>query len=89
MLERLGCKKAELAHYLFTYRTKEGLQGIILVWVNDIFYAATAKFEAKVMEQVAQEFLIGRSEEEAFIYNSCRTTQSCRHKALLSSSGPD
>ena len=40
----------------------------MLVWVDDIFYAGTEKFEHKVMKKVEQEFLIGRTEEETFIY---------------------
>ena len=31
---------------------------------DDIFYAGTVKFEAEVMKKVAQEFLIGRTEDE-------------------------
>ena len=68
VLVRLGCKKARLDHCLFMFRPEEELEGIMLIWVDDIFYAGTEKFESKVMKQVAQEFLIGRTEEETFTY---------------------
>ena len=68
VLVRLGCKKAKLDHCFFFYRSQDKLQGIMLVWVDDIFYAGTEKFENEVMKQVAEEFLIGRTEEETFIY---------------------
>ena len=68
VLHRLGCKKAKLDHCLFTYRVQGVLEGIMLIWVDDIFYAGTDKFEAEVMKEVSKEFLIGRTEEEMFTY---------------------
>ena len=77
VLESFGCKKARLDHCLFLYRPDESLQGIMLIWVDDIFYAGTAKFENEVMKKVAQKFLIGHTEEETFIYIglSIKTTE--------------
>ena len=68
VLEKLECKKSKLDHCLFTYRPEDKLEGIILIWVDDIFYAGTEKFEEKVMRSVEKEFLIGRTEEETFTY---------------------
>ena len=51
-----------------SYRPEEELEGIILIWVDDIFYAGMDKFEAKVMRSVTKEFLIGWTEEETFTY---------------------
>ena len=67
-LVSLGCKQSSLDHCLFFYRTKGELQGIILVWVDDIFYAGHKDFEEKVMAEVGRQFLIGRTEEETFTY---------------------
>ena len=67
-LEKLGCKKAKSDHCLFMYRPGEGLEGITLIWVDNIFYVGTDKFEAEGMKQVAQKFLISRTEEETFTY---------------------
>ena len=50
-LEKLGCKKAKLDHSLFMYRLREELKGIMLIWVDNLFYVGTDKFEAEVMKQ--------------------------------------
>ena len=67
-LTSLGCKKAKLDHCLFVSRMNNSLAGIILVWVDDIFYAGTNEFEEKVMGEVGKRFMIGRTEEETFLY---------------------
>ena len=67
-LVSLGCKQSKLDHCLFFYRGKGELKGIILVWVDDIFYAGHKDFEEKVMKEVGKQFLIGRTEEETFTY---------------------
>jgi hypothetical protein len=67
-LSKLGCKKSQLDHCLFTSRLNNTLAGIILVWVDDIFFAGTDEFEEKVMGEVGKEFMIGRTEEETFLY---------------------
>ena len=67
-LLRLGCEKSKYDHCLFVFRVNGSLAGIILLWVDDIFYAGILEFEEKVMEQIAKEFMIGRTEEETFQY---------------------
>ena len=67
-LVTLGCKQSSLDHCLFFYRSKGELKGIILVWVDDIFYAGQNEFEEKVIAEVGRQFLIGRTEEETFTY---------------------
>ena len=44
------------------------LVGLLLIWVDDIFYTGTDEFENKVMKKINKEFLIGRTEEETFTY---------------------
>ena len=67
-LSQLACRKSKYDHCLFYYRTGDRLEGIILLWVDDIFHAGTEKFEKEVMVKVSQQFLIGRTEEETFNY---------------------
>ena len=40
-LVTLGCEKSKYDHCLFVYRLCRELAGIILLWVDDIFYAGT------------------------------------------------
>ena len=67
-LNRLGCSKSKLDHCLFISTKNAQLIGILLVWVDDIFYAGTQMFEEQVIRKVGEEFLIGRTEEESFKY---------------------
>ena len=68
VLTSLGCKKSLYDHCLFSYRVGGELAGIILLWVDDIFYAGTQQFQKEVMIKVAEEFLVGKTEEGAFTY---------------------
>ena len=67
-LTKLNCQKSKLDHCLFVSRSDQSLQGIILIWVDDIFYAGTQLFEENVMKEVSKQFMIGRTEEETFVY---------------------
>ena len=53
-------------HCLFTYKVDGQLAGILLLFVGDIFYAHTSKFIKEVMNKVAKEFMVGRTEEKVF-----------------------
>ena len=68
VLTSLGCKKSLYDHCLFSYRVGGELAGIILLWVDDIFYAGNLQFQKQVMAKVAEEFLVGKTEEGAFTY---------------------
>ena len=67
-LVTLGCGKSKFDHCLFYYREKNDLTGLILLFVDDIFYAGMKTFEERIMVQVSQKFMIGRTEEETFQY---------------------
>ena len=67
-LVKLGCVKSKYDHCLFTFRQAGQLAGIILLWVDDIFHAGSKDFEQKVMTKIHNEFLIGRTAEETFLY---------------------
>lgn len=68
VLTGLGCRKSLYDHCLFSYKVNGELAGILLLWVDDIFYAGTKEFEEQVMIKVSEEFLIGRTEEASFTY---------------------
>ena len=68
VLKSLKCQKSSLDHCLFYYRVNNKLEGILLLWVDDIFHAGSDIFRDDVMKKVAREFLIGRTEEETFKY---------------------
>ena len=68
VLTGLGCKKSLYDHCLFSYKVNGELGGIILLWVDDIFYAGTKQFEEQVMIKVGEEFMVGRTEEASFTY---------------------
>ena len=85
-LSKLGCKKSQLDHCLFTSWLNNNLAGIILVWVDDIFFAGCEEFEEKVMAEVGKEFLIGRTEEETFLYIGLAITTT-KHGITLDQTG--
>ena len=68
VLTSLGCKKSLYDHCLFSYRVGGELAGIILLWVDDIFYAGNQQFQKQVMTKVAEVFLVRKTEEGAFTY---------------------
>ena len=68
VLTGLGCKKSLYNHCLFSYKVDGHLAGIILLCVDEIFYAGTGQFLEEVKAKVAKEFLVGRTEEGAFPY---------------------
>ena len=47
VLESLEFKKAKLNHCLFTYRPDDKLEGIILIWVDYIFYGSTRSLKRR------------------------------------------
>ena len=67
-LSDLGCEKSKLDHCLFFYRIDGVLCGLLLVWVDDIFYAGTTEYEEKVINKFAKSFLIGKASSDAFTY---------------------
>ena len=46
------------------------MEGILFLWVDDIFHAGSDIFRDDVMKKVAKEFLIGQTEEETFKRNA-------------------
>ena len=68
VLTRLGCEKSRYDHCLFTYKVDRQLAGILLLFVDDIFYAGNGKFIEDVMNKVAKEFMVRRTEEGVFTY---------------------
>ena len=42
--------------------------GILVFWVDDLFYAGNKLFEEKVLSKFREEFMIGWTEEETFTY---------------------
>ena len=67
-LTNLGAEKSKLDHCLFTYKEQGVLCGVMLVWVDDLFYAGTADFEQKVVEKFSDRFKIGKMAVDAFTY---------------------
>ena len=68
VLTSLGCRKSLYDHCLFSYKVGGELAGILLLWVDDIFYAGTKQFEEQVMTKAGEEFMVGRTEEASFTY---------------------
>ena len=68
VLEMLGCEKFESEDFLFTYKTEDKTEGIILAHnnniYNNIFYAGTEKFKEEVMKNMEKKFLTCWTEEE-------------------------
>ena len=67
VLTGLGCEKSCYDHCLFIYKVDGQLAGILLLFV-DIFYVGTDKFIKNVIDKVAKEFMVGRTEENVFTY---------------------
>ena len=44
------------------------MDGILVIWVDDLFYAGNKLFEEKVVSKFGEEFMIRRTEEETFTY---------------------
>ena len=65
-LTQLGCKKSKFDHCLFTYWKESQLEGIILLWVDDIFHAGTKKLDRDIIKKVADKFKIGNTEKLSF-----------------------
>ena len=67
-LEEIGCRKSKYDHCLFMYKNDNGLQGLVLLWVDDIFHAGTDEFDKTVMQEIFKQFQIGQTEKESFKY---------------------
>ena len=67
-LTNLGAIKSKLDHCLFTYKENDVLCGIMLVCVDDIFYAGTVDFEKKIVEKFSDKFKIRKMAADAFTY---------------------
>jgi hypothetical protein len=53
---------------LFFKHSTVGLEGVVLVWVNDFFHAGTTKFETEVVKKLQEVFTVGRVEQDNFTY---------------------
>ena len=67
-LEKLGCSQSKLDHCLFHFKSSNKLDGILVIWVDNLFYAGNKLFREKVVSKFGEEFMIGRTEEETFTY---------------------
>ena len=67
-MEKLGCSQSKLDHCLFHFKSSNKLDGILVIWVYDLFYAGNKLFEKKVVSKFGEEFMIGQMEEETFTY---------------------
>ena len=67
-LASLGCAQSKLDHCLFHFKSDNKLDGILVIWVDDLFYAGNKIFEENVINKFGEEFMIGRTEEELFTY---------------------
>ena len=67
-MEKLGCSQSKLDHCLFHFKSSNRLDGVLVIWVDDLFYAENNLFEEKVVSKFGEEFMIGRTEEKTFTY---------------------
>ena len=67
-LTLLGCKSLTTEMSVFYWRTENGLQGIILVYVDDMMYGGTLEFRKQIMIPLQKLITIGAKHEQAFSY---------------------
>ena len=62
-LNRLGCKKSKYDSSLFVKHDHDGLQGLIILHVDDFLWSGTETFKTSVMMKLKQVFRISREGE--------------------------
>ena len=83
VLTELGMTVGRLDKAMFTFKTAETLEGIILVHVDDLIYAGTEEFLLQVMDPFKKKLRISREESEAFLYLGVKLCQN-RHGIEIS-----
>lgn len=63
-----GVKVSSLDPALFYWSVDGVLEGILCVYVDDLFWAGTVSFERNVMDKLKEVFVMGNSESRAFKY---------------------
>ncbi|KAK4327171.1 hypothetical protein Pmani_002341 [Petrolisthes manimaculis] len=64
----LGTIASSLEPALFSWRCGQSLEGVICVYVDDLFWAGTNGFKEQVIDRLCQIFRMGGSESKAFKY---------------------
>lgn len=64
----LGTIASSLDPALFSWRCGQSLEGVICVYVDDLFWAGTNGFKEQVIDRLCQIFRMGNSESKAFKY---------------------
>ena len=64
----LGCFQSKHDPALFTKKDLKGLQGILLIHVDDFIYAGSEQFENDVVLGVKRTFEVGKEDEGCFKY---------------------
>ena len=54
-LKQLGCYRSKYDHCLFFYRINDVLSGLILIWVDEIFYAETSDSEEDIIAKINEQ----------------------------------
>ena len=67
-LTDLGCKALTAELSVFYWRNDEGLQGIILVYVDDMMHGGTSEFQKKIIIPLQSAITIGAKHDQAFSY---------------------
>ena len=75
-LTRLGCKKSKYDSSLFVSHDQNGLQGIIIVHVDDFMWSGTESFKESVIMKFKQTFKISKEGESNFKYLGVEIQQS-------------
>lgn len=74
-LIQLGCKSLTIEPSVFIWHKDGGLQGIILVYVDDMLYGGTIEFQEKVMIPFQNMITIGAKHDQAFCYIGLNVVQ--------------
>ena len=67
-LVQLGVKLSSYDSALFTWKYEGQVEGVVCVYVDDLLWAGTCKFENMVIQKLTNLFLIGSSDTGSFKY---------------------
>ena len=67
-LLEFGASASSLDPALFSWKREGRLEGVICVYVDDLFWAGTDEFSKQVIDKLGQTFLVGSFESKAFKY---------------------
>ena len=81
-LRKLGCRKSNLDHSLFTLTDDKGCHGMLAAHIDDFLHVGDTTFEDKVTSKLCERFVAGKHLSSEFKYTGHQITQYREHIIL-------